>query len=143
MLKCKECDIELPIDKSKFCSNRCRCKDKYRRNKDKYNKQSYKTQKNRRNCRKINYVNKLGGCCSNCGYNKNLSSLSFHHKYDKKFNLDTTTIGNKILREVDEEINKCDLLCMNCHIAYHNPDYTLDFYNTEYNNIEELIKKFI
>ena len=54
--------------------------------------------------------------CKRCGWNKHPEILQFHHrnKKDKKF-----TIGqlNKYitLKDVLEEIKKCDLLCPNCH----------------------------
>ena len=61
-----------------------------------------------------------GGKCTHCGYNKCLSSLVFHHKQDgtKEF-----TIGNKSCRSFEKikpELDKCDLVCSNCHGEIHS-----------------------
>lgn len=64
-----------------------------------------------------------GGKCQKCGYNKCEGALQFHHRdpKEKEFqisqvNLNETTFSlNKILEEVD----KCDLLCSNCHAEIH------------------------
>lgn len=68
-------------------------------------------------------VEMMGGKCSICGYDKNLASLDFHHK-------DSTTkeasIGNMVAHhlwdKVKIELEKCVLLCRNCHSDAHNPD---------------------
>jgi hypothetical protein len=65
-------------------------------------------------------VDYFGGKCSICGYSKCLQSLDFHH-------LDPNEKGHKpsyiILRwswdRVVEELNKCILVCRNCHGEIH------------------------
>ena len=61
---------------------------------------------------------KINGCAI-CGYNKCDDALCFHHTnpQDKKY-----TIGqNEIFKgSMVEEINKCILLCANCHGEKHN-----------------------
>ena len=61
---------------------------------------------------------KINGCAI-CGYNKCDNALEFHHvnPADKKFNITIPHIGNKNLVE---ELNKCILLCANCHRETHN-----------------------
>jgi hypothetical protein len=88
-----------------------------------YNDITYNFQKYRRTLRKIELINKLGGCCSSCGYNKNLTVLSFHHKNpnEKKFTLDSRNMYNKSIPELLEEASKCELLCANCHMEHHYP----------------------
>jgi hypothetical protein len=66
-------------------------------------------------------VDYKGGKCEICGYNKNLSALEFHHKNPdgKDF-----SIGNSktiILENLKSELDKCVLLCANCHRELHNP----------------------
>ena len=58
-----------------------------------------------------------GGKCIICGYNKTYYSLAFHHldKKEKKYNI--SSMCNRRFRwiKIKEELNKCILLCSNCH----------------------------
>jgi hypothetical protein len=55
-----------------------------------------------------------GGKCEICGYKKYQGVLDFHHLRDKEF-----TIGNKgytrSWKKIQNELDKCVLLCANCH----------------------------
>jgi len=55
--------------------------------------------------------------CAICGYNKYQNALDFHHvnPEDKLFNVNEQTVHNHSLSKVLEEIDKCILLCKNCH----------------------------
>jgi len=58
--------------------------------------------------------------CILCGYDK-ACSLEFHHARDKKFDI-STYIFNRLdipWESVLEEINKCKILCKNCHRIEH------------------------
>jgi len=81
-----------------------------------------KDRKAERRKRKEKLVKMLGGCCVQCGYNKSIRGLSFHHKDPKQKEFDISKNGN-ILLEWDviiEEVKKCELLCLNCHAELHN-----------------------
>ena len=58
---------------------------------------------------------KINGC-SICGYNNNHSVLEFHHvnPNDKSFPI-AHGIRNHTNERVAEELNKCILMCANCH----------------------------
>lgn len=60
---------------------------------------------------------KINGCAI-CGYDKCLTCLEFHHinPKDKKFCIGIGTIGKK---DFIIELNKCILLCANCHKEMH------------------------
>jgi hypothetical protein len=65
-----------------------------------------------------------GGKCKNCGYNKCIQALDFHHRdpQEKDFNL-----GGKHCyswKRLKKELDKCDLLCSNCHREEHAKNYT-------------------
>lgn len=73
---------------------------------------------NHRKNRKKELVEYKGGCCEKCGYNKSLNALQFHHinPEDKDF-----TIGgrNYSIDKMKREVDKCVLLCSNCHVETH------------------------
>lgn len=114
MKKVTNCIICLKVLSGKqtmFCSIKCKNK----------NHQSYPAQKQRGVERKFYFVNTFGGKCSRCGYSNNLAALSFHHEGGKEFKLDSRSLSNRKLSTIFQEINKCSLLCNNCHAELHNP----------------------
>ena len=72
----------------------------------------------RRKRYKRELVEYKGGKCEKCGYDKCLAVLSFHHKNreNKKFKISGSTKSFKTLKK---EVNKCILLCANCHLENH------------------------
>ncbi len=112
---CKVCLKELTGKQSLFCSIKCKNS----------THQSYPAQKKRGIERKLFFVKKLGGKCSNCGYAENLAGLAFHHLSDKEFQLDVRAFSNRKLAPILNELAKCKLLCHNCHAELHNPDLNL------------------
>lgn len=64
-----------------------------------------------------------GGKCQECGYDKCQGALQFHHKNpeNKEFSLAHVNLNNTnfSMKKVIEEIDKCDLLCANCHAEKH------------------------
>ena len=61
-----------------------------------------------------------GGQCEICGYNNCNSSLSFHHPDPSKKDSSIKTSGTYNLSKVIEEIEKCHLVCANCHGEIHS-----------------------
>lgn len=70
---------------------------------------------------KYNLVIAAGGKCSTCGYNKNISSLVFHHTSKKNTSLSGDVLGSMSLERLKKEVKQCLLLCHNCHNELHNP----------------------
>ena len=62
-----------------------------------------------------------GGCCSNCGYDKCNDALEFHHTDEskKRFNISKNIFTSKRWATILEELDKCILLCSNCHRELH------------------------
>jgi len=77
-----------------------------------------------RNHRRSYLISLFDNKCCLCGYSKCQSALEFHHIKDKKFNISS----NNLLKKLDtiiEEIQKCVLLCANCHREAHEFKYVL------------------
>jgi hypothetical protein len=77
--------------------------------------------KHRRFVRHIISEIKLILGCGHCGYDKNSHALDFHHREPDKKSFDVSSYMSRHLLKVLEEIDKCDVLCANCHrIETHN-----------------------
>ena len=70
---------------------------------------------------------KLNGC-SICGYNKCNSALAFHHveQKEKKYWLNITFITGYSNNLIIEELDKCILLCENCHREVHENERRME-----------------
>jgi hypothetical protein len=57
-----------------------------------------------------------------------LAALAFHHQdsKNKDFKLDMRSLSNRKLESVLAELDKCILVCHNCHAELHNPALNLD-----------------
>ena len=62
-----------------------------------------------------------GGKCAVCGYNRCQRALSFHHINPKKKNFDLSSRGlTRSWERIKKEIDKCVLICANCHMEVHD-----------------------
>jgi len=68
------------------------------------------------------YVDYKGGKCVKCGYNKCQASLDFHHLEGKDPNWKYMRRWAK--KRVLKELDKCILVCRNCHGEIHYSEYT-------------------
>lgn len=59
---------------------------------------------------------KAAGECQQCGYDRHPAALTFHHRdpSEKKFHIGRGK-GSRSMKQLLEEIAKCDLICENCH----------------------------
>ena len=130
---CTKCKILLTKENHYFCDvkrGRYICKScNYKENrkwaennpittkriKERYRKREWETMHNL----------KINGC-SICGYNKCDAALEFHHVIpkDRSFYFGFGNISRKDI-DIINELNKCILLCANCHkeIHYKGRDY--------------------
>lgn len=63
----------------------------------------------------------LGKKCSNCGYDKCLGALDFHHldPSEKEFSIHRALSNHWGWDRVETELKKCIILCANCHREVH------------------------
>jgi len=64
-----------------------------------------------------------GGKCEKCGYNKNLAALDFHHLDPSKKDINWNTSRHWGWKRQKRELDKCILVCRNCHAEIHYPDH--------------------
>lgn len=74
------------------------------------------------------FVELAGGSCHRCGYSEFMSALEFHH-VDPELK-DVTPVkliksGN--YERIYPELDKCALLCRNCHQSFHAKEWAADF----------------
>ena len=67
---------------------------------------------------KLKAIEYKGGCCQICGYNKSIRALQFHHldPTQKDFGISG---GTKSFEKMKPELDKCILVCANCHCEIH------------------------
>jgi 5-methylcytosine-specific restriction endonuclease McrA len=68
--------------------------------------------------KKVKLVEYKGGCCQVCEYKKSIGALEFHHidPNQKDFTISSKSYAYERLKR---EVDKCVLLCSNCHIEVH------------------------
>jgi len=87
--------------------------------------------------KKIECVKAKGGVCSRCGYANNYAALDFHHLRDKDPDWNLRRFSAERLKK---ELEKCILLCSNCHAEIHNPQCNTTTMRPK--SIKETIKIF-
>lgn len=60
-----------------------------------------------------------GGSCCRCGYNRCLGALEFHHKKEEEKDFSISGGHSRSWSAITAELDKCDLLCANCHREAH------------------------
>ena len=109
-LICKRCSKEIKPNKNNKIHNKNYCQGclvSVRRNKLKDKAIEYK-----------------GGKCQTCGYNKCNRSLTFHHLDPsiKTFEVNSNNMFAMAWNKVKAELDKCILLCANCHGELHDKE---------------------
>ena len=92
----------------------------------------------RRDKVKVMSIEYKGNKCSVCGYNKCIGALEFHHldPNEKEFGIAAKGY-TRSWEKVKEELDKCVLVCANCHRELH---YIKEINENQYTILEENIK---
>lgn len=121
-MKCKICNNEYTFKRNSSCSKEVcsRCYQVYRKYELKYKSINYK-----------------GGKCSICGYSKCKDSLSFHHIDPESKEFTISGKYNLSWKKISKELDKCILVCMNCHGEIHSNKEN----EYKYNSVKKIHKK--
>ena len=69
---------------------------------------------------KVLAVQYKGGSCSLCGYKRYVGALEFHHLKNKTKDFGLSLSGlTRSWAKTKKELNKCILVCANCHREIH------------------------
>ena len=95
----------------RLCKDKRTYKDRPEYFKDQNRKKRIKT--------KLFCIDYKGGKCEKCGYSKCSSALDFHHinSLEKDFPISQAYRKSKV--NLIKELDKCQLLCANCHRETH------------------------
>lgn len=99
------------------------CQNAYLRRMAKASRTKMTTQAlDRKMINKLKCVTYLGGACASCGYSKCPKAMTFHHREpaDKGFTISTKLDYSWAI--LQPELDKCELLCFNCHMEHHCED---------------------
>ena len=129
---CPKCELELPLDdihfasrydrKEKMFQHICRkCQSEYRKSHYEKNKQKYIDKAKVFTESIIEWFTEYKKTlkCKVCGESR-YWVLDFHHRNPEEKDIDVSTLirrGNKT--KILNEIEKCDILCSNCHRDLH------------------------
>jgi len=124
-LICKDCKEELLLNmfiKKGFLPSglqkyNSRCKPCAK----KHNKQNWESEKLVQENLKYVQDIKVNEGCKFCGYDKCPCSIDFHHikRDEKNMNISAMVYAQKPLELIKEEMEKCIVLCSNCHRELH------------------------
>ncbi len=76
--------------------------------------------RNKRQRFKQKAIKYLDSKCKLCGYNKCIQALEFHHINPEEKEFKPADMARYSWKKVQKELDKCVLLCANCHREVHN-----------------------
>lgn len=68
---------------------------------------------------KLKCIEYKGGKCQTCGYSKCAQALDFHHIDPTTKSFTVSGHGTKSWQSLQNELDKCVMLCANCHRELH------------------------
>jgi hypothetical protein len=109
LVSCRQCGretVQKTANAKTFCSRPC--------------KNKYAGVKHGRKM-KAQAVAYKGGKCQRCGYHRCFDVLHFHHRNpsQKTLSLNKAHLASTMWEKIKHELDKCDLLCANCHGEVH------------------------
>ncbi len=113
-MKCLDCPIELDEETaySYFTKDGIQF---HSRCKACFNAKTARANTSRRLENKLRAIAAKGGRCERCGYDRCVTALEFHHRDPDEKDEDICVLTKSSWERIASEIEKCDLLCANCH----------------------------
>jgi len=68
-----------------------------------------------------------GGKCEECGYSKCIGALEFHHRDETSKEFAISNSYSVSWETIQKELDKCDMLCANCHRELHEVISDIDW----------------
>jgi hypothetical protein len=105
-----------------------------------YNDVSQRLKDDTRRKNKKIYLEYSGTECIKCGYDKSPAALCFHHRNPSEKSFPICDFNRKIdcIKDLDDiikvEMDKCDILCANCHVLEHSDINFFEKYKNEIQN---------
>ncbi len=87
---------------------------------------NYESLKSFRKKNKKRAVEYKGGRCLVCSYNKCITALEFHHLDPMQKDFTISKNCNKAWHKIEKELEKCILVCANCHREIHDGLIVID-----------------
>jgi hypothetical protein len=119
MRYCIICERQLSGNQEKYCSSKC----KYR----KFIPKTYQRKEKNR----IMAIEYLGGKCSKCGLIGYLDIYSFHHNNPDNKDFQLSHMFTYSWERIKKELDKCELVCGNCHMEIHHDSYQDNWQNRQ------------
>jgi DNA-binding Lrp family transcriptional regulator len=93
--------------------------------------------------RKIEVIEKLGSICFDCKNSYPESVYEFHHLDPNLKTMDWKTMRTVSTKKLNEELDKCILLCANCHRIRHHNNYEFTFESKikEQKSVDKKVRK--
>ena len=79
-----------------------------------------------------------GKNCINCGYDKNIAALEFHHINPKEKEMQPSKMIGKPQEFIKNELDKCVLFCSNCHREEHYRINQRNALEKKFNNLTDV-----
>lgn len=83
---------------------------------------SLEKQRIKKRDKKLWAIEHLGGCCQSCGGKFHPSVYEFHHINPETKDRDPSKMMQLSHEKLQKELDKCVLLCANCHRIEHHGD---------------------
>ena len=80
---------------------------------------NYEQVRDSRHKRKLDVLYVMGEKCKICGYSKAITALELHHLNPEEKDFTLGQCWNKSWDDIHKEIQKCILVCANCHREIH------------------------
>lgn len=114
--RCGGCEVLIDSNRS-YCSDHCRrAVQQAQKSGEKRNTSQYVVAWRRKT--KLRAINYKGGRCQICGYDKSIRALVFHHIDGSSKDFSISSVS-KSWESIRTELDKCVLLCANCHAEVH------------------------